>query len=107
WMKEHHGLAVTVNDGVQIPPLADELKLLLFESVRELLLNVVKHANVKSTELNVEVDDNQTLRLTVSDRGAGFDLHALKPAGPNAGFGLFSIRERIELLGGRVAIETA
>ena len=47
------------------------------------------------------------MRVTVSDEGAGFDPCRLLPAGDGGGFGLFSIRERIGLLGGRLEIDSA
>jgi len=44
------------------------------------------------------------LRLTISDKGQGFDLHALVET---TGFGLLSVRERVEFLGGRMKIKSA
>jgi PAS domain S-box-containing protein len=93
-------------DAEQIGPLPDDLTILLFESVRELLFNVVKHARAHSARVNLRLVD-ESLRLTVSDQGIGFDPDAMSPAGGfGGGFGLFSIRERVGLFGGKLEIES-
>ena len=108
WEGERHGLKVDLSIEELLPPLPQDLKTLLFESVRELLFNVVKHADVGSASVGVCRDGGEQLRVTVSDSGAGFDPEALKKAGEvGGGFGLFSIRERLELLGGRMDIDSA
>jgi len=85
-------------------PLPEDLKVLLFESVRELLFNVVKHANTRSAVVNLRHFDG-SLQVTVSDQGVGFDPTAMPAAGEEgAGFGLFSICERLELMGGTFEI---
>jgi CheY-like chemotaxis protein len=68
-----------------------------------LLFNVVKHARVNEARIRVR-RVRRYLCLSVSDRGRGFDPQELREA---AGFGLLSIRERIELLGGRMKICSA
>jgi CheY-like chemotaxis protein len=80
---------------------------LLFESVRELLFNVLKHAGVRQARVSVSLADDGLIKITVADEGAGFDIAGLQARGAQAGFGLFSIRERIDLLGGQVQIEAA
>lgn len=108
WMRARHGLAVEVVCGRDAEPAAEEVKILLFEAVRELLFNVVKHAAVPEARVGLERIGANRIRVVVSDRGAGFDPAAARPAGePGAGFGLFSIRERLERLGGRMTIESA
>ncbi len=80
---------------------------LLFESVRELLLNVLKHAGVKRARVSIRMENGRLFRITVADQGSGFDITRVQARGSEAGFGLFSIRERIDLLGGRVEIDSA
>jgi PAS domain S-box-containing protein len=96
-----HGLIVHVQG--EMPLEADGLKAFLYRAARELLFNVVKHARVKEARIGVR-RWGRYLCLTVSDRGRGFDPQGLTEA---AGFGLLSIRERIELLGGRMRIKSA
>jgi CheY-like chemotaxis protein len=82
--------------------------MLLYESLREILFNVVKHAGVDYVEVGLAVGPDNTLVITVTDQGAGFEPMALDD-GPteNVGFGVLSIRERLALLGGRLEIESA
>jgi signal transduction histidine kinase len=78
-MADKQGLFVeleTEEDG----DLPQDIKLLLFESVRELLFNVVKHAQTRSAMVNVRhIGDH--LQVIVSDQGAGFDPTAMPAAG--------------------------
>lgn len=79
-------------------PLSEEQSVLLFQSVRELLMNIVKHAGTNEARITV-AQSEASLSITVSDRGAGCDVVAAE-TGLEAGFGLFSIRERMKALGG-------
>ena len=86
-----------------------DVRTLLFESVRELLFNVVKHAHVDCVTVDLALDQDDSLCITVTDQGVGFDpitLADLERVG-QTGWGLFSIRERVMLLGGRLEIESA
>ena len=81
---------------------------MLFRSVRELLFNVVKHAKVANARVELSLTADGRVRLTVSDEGVGFDPETLRAwDGTDQGFGLFSLRERLELLGGRLDVESA
>jgi len=104
WMREKHGLAVTLSVEEDVAPAAEDVSILLFESVRELLFNVVKHAKVRSATVRVRPVKAQMVEITVSDEGVGFDPASLKFA--REGFGLFSIRERLDLVGGRLEIHS-
>jgi ligand-binding sensor domain-containing protein/signal transduction histidine kinase len=107
WMSQKHGLSVQLIAEEDISPDAEEIIVLLFESVRELLFNVVKHAQVKSVTVRIERVDSQALSIIVSDDGVGFDPEASKASRESGGFGLFSIRERLDLIGGRLQIDSA
>jgi PAS domain S-box-containing protein len=104
---ERHGLRVRTHIGGERLSLSEEEAVLLFQSARELLLNVVKHAGCPSAEMRLEVVAGN-LHLTVRDDGRGFDSTAVRDSSASGNtFGLFSIRERMESLGGRVDIATA
>ena len=106
WMLDQHHFQVELAIGIR-PGLKEDVKILVFESVRELLLNACKHSNAPGARVSLEQADAGALRVAVSDAGLGFDPAALKPAGEDGGgFGLFSIRERIGLLGGELEIES-
>jgi signal transduction histidine kinase len=110
WVAERmarHGLKVEVVDDGKPKPLHEEVLGFLFQAVRELLWNVVKHA--RTTEAVVRIErPNGVVRVTVEDRGAGFNpsKRSMLPA-EEGGFGLFSIAERVDLLGGKLELESA
>ncbi len=100
-------MAVTVRaDGAEGIQLPEEQALLLFQSVRELLINSSKHAGVGEATVTAECADGR-LRIEVADEGSGFDLAAVSRdgaaetgAGLSSKFGLFSIDERMRAMGG-------
>ncbi|RPI21904.1 MAG: PAS domain S-box protein [Acidobacteria bacterium] len=105
WMADKYGLTVDLSLPEATVTMAQDLKLLLFESVRELLFNVVKHARAESATVGVKCLDDDTLEIMVADNGAGFDAERLNVgASSKVGFGLFSIRQRMELIGGQMEI---
>jgi len=107
WMMAKYGVTVHLQADPQALPEGESLLELLFESVRELLFNSVKHAKVQSARVEL-IREGKYLKIVVSDQGAGFDLQILQSnGGQDAGFGLFSIRERLSLLGGRFAVDSA
>jgi signal transduction histidine kinase len=104
-MQEIYGLRVTVH--VTDHPHVDneELNTLLLRMMRELLFNVVKHADVEEAEVCLE-EDETGVTITISDHGLGFDVvHEL--TNKRNGFGLQSIKERLELFNGQINIETS
>ena len=109
WTRNKYGLEVQVSAD----PLADstrkDVRTLLFESVRELLLNVIKHAQVDRVSVDLGVDPDGMLSIDVTDQGIGFDPAAVvaRAKTRQVGWGLFSVRERLTLLGGRFDIDSA
>ncbi len=98
-----HGLMVDVEVRDRVDSPSDAYKAFLFRAAQEILFNIVKHADVKEARVRLQRRRGQ-LWLTISDRGRGFDPKSLDRT---AGFGLLSIRERVELLGGRMKIWSA
>lgn len=98
-METLHGLRVELKDDGHPKPLSEDARGVLFRAVRELLFNVLKHAKTASASVNLCTIEDR-VRITVEDRGQGFDIRSLH-ANRKHSFGLFSIRERIEYLGGR------
>lgn len=87
-------------------PVSDIFKVMIYQSVQEALLNIVKYAGITECSLVMEKVEEKRIHIIVSDKGKGFDpkIIGLKGAG---GFGLFSIRERIKALGGECKIISA
>ena len=99
-------LLVTVEDDGNPKPLEDQVTVLLFQTVRELLQNVVKHARSKRAAVRCSVANDQ-LMIDVVDPGVGFEVHSINRLPTRqGGFGLFNIRERLKLMGGHVDIHS-
>jgi signal transduction histidine kinase len=81
--------------------LSGEIESTAYRLVQEAINNVVKHAQAERVEVKV-VEAGGTLRLTVRDDGEGFE-----PGRTDGGFGLIGMHERVELVGGRLSIESA
>jgi PAS domain S-box-containing protein len=104
WMSEKHGMQVEVATQTAAPILSEDVKVLVFESVRELLLNVVKHAGTHSAKVSL-VQNGHSLRVSVGDNGVGFDF--ARARGDSESFGLLSIQERLSLIGGGFEVDSS
>jgi PAS domain S-box-containing protein len=105
WLSDQmrpHGLQVHIAGDPSHLDVRDDQAVLVFQSVRELLWNVVKHAESPRAELTWHVELGE-LRVAVEDGGRGF---ADVRAAPGGGFGLLSIRERVALQGGRFDVRS-
>ena len=98
-----HGLVVHARAQDQMLVPSDALQGFLYKAAQELLFNVVKHARANEARMRVR-QCRRFICLSISDRGRGFDPRELRDV---AGFGLLNIRERVELLGGRMKIKSA
>jgi PAS domain S-box-containing protein len=92
-------------------PLPEDQAVLLFQSVRELLINVRKHAGTHQAVVTIEKHEG-ALRITVRDEGAGMDLASAsagteQPSSTSSKFGLFSIRERMLAIGGQFEVASS
>jgi PAS domain S-box-containing protein len=103
-MAARHGLRVRVEAAPTFAVPREAVRVLLFQLVRELLFNVVKHAGVDEATVRLS-ETGGRLELSVADLGAGFDPRALDQAA--TGFGLLSVRRRLELFGGRFDLVAA
>jgi signal transduction histidine kinase/CheY-like chemotaxis protein len=108
WAHDKYGLDVRVSADPVADATRPDIRTMLFEAVRELLFNAVKHARVERVSVDLSPGPNGTLCITVEDEGAGFEPSELATRTRTAqgGWGLFSIRERLALLGGRLEIES-
>jgi PAS domain S-box-containing protein len=102
-VRAQHGLIARVDVPGEMTLQSEPLTMFLFRAAQEMLFNVVKHARVKEAALRVR-RLGRYVGLSVSDQGRGFDPRELKET---PGFGLLSLRERTELLGGRMKIASA
>jgi signal transduction histidine kinase len=107
-MKEGYELDVDLSAQAEYQILDQEIRALLVQMVRELLFNVVKHAGTNEAHLKLWREDERLL-IRVEDKGKGFELQSFRDnTGKSAsGFGLFRMEERLNLIGGRLEIDTA
>ena len=105
-IKKKHSIETKFEDDGQDKPLDDDIRTVLFRNVRELLINVVKHAKAKEVKVSVRKLDAD-IEVCIEDNGVGFDpVEIRSKVAENGKFGLFSIRERLEQLGGHVEIDS-
>ncbi|MCZ7584691.1 MAG: ATP-binding protein [Deltaproteobacteria bacterium] len=97
---QQHGLACESNIDCAGVEFREDLSVLLFRIIREIIINTTKHA--KASRLAVDVyEKNGVLFIRIEDNGRGFDTSRLGDyRGGDTGFGLFNVRERLEHLGG-------
>jgi PAS domain S-box-containing protein len=108
WLAEQayaqHGIRCSFESDQEPKPMAQEVEILLFQMVRELLNNVGKHAAAHFASITVEKVDNN-IRIVVKDDGVGFDPGEVRyDSVSTSGYGLFSIRERLNYVGGHLEI---
>ncbi|HSB01105.1 MAG TPA: sensor histidine kinase, partial [Anaerolineales bacterium] len=96
-MKEQYGLEVNIKVDGKPGQLDKKVQVMVFYAVRELLFNIVKHAETLNAAVNFERHDHE-LRLTVSDQGKGFDDTKIM-SNPKIAHGLLIVSHRLNLLG--------
>lgn len=114
WLGEQmlqHGLVVRVESKTDSLPLSEERAVLLFQSVRELCFNIVKHAGTDHAVVSLTEQSNGEICIRVSDKGRGFDLATSSITAAHQSlsmrFGHLSILERMKALKGRLEIDSS
>jgi PAS domain S-box-containing protein len=111
WLADHaeatYGLRVDLRCGDTANPSGRDVRTLALESVKELLFNVTKHAGTDAVSIEVDADADD-ISLVVEDHGSGFVADDVFRPSRNGGtgLGLFSIRERLALFGGRMEVDS-
>ncbi len=110
WLASHatqrFGVALSFTGSPSTLTLDRNLAITLFQCTRELVYNVAKHANASAGQIELHIQD-QAVLLMVSDNGQGFPSAPMVGSpGTGGGYGLFSVRERLALLGGSLSIES-
>ena len=103
WLSEQmssHGLVIQASIIADRIAIEHQRAAMVYQSVRELLFNVLKHAGIGQATLSVWIEADKDLCITVSDQGRGFDSSSAMKGGIPTKFGLLTMRERIEALQG-------
>jgi PAS domain S-box-containing protein len=103
-MKEQYGLQLRVDVKNDLRHLPDHMRVTLFQAVRETLFNVVKHSGVLQADVTLEKLDGNGC-VTIHDDGHGFDAKTIL-ADPHATHGLAIIRDRLNLMGGTLKVDS-
>jgi PAS domain S-box-containing protein len=104
--QQEHGLRVLFSDDRCGESPGDEIRVMLFKVAREALVNVAKHARATTVALVVTRDD-RFIKLQIEDDGVGFDPDQSEVLRRQSSFGLFSMQERVQQLGGVFTVDTA
>jgi CheY-like chemotaxis protein len=94
---------VEIHDDAPHTVLTEQVLMVTYQCVQELLANILKHADTKRADIYIQRADGY-LEASVIDRGKGFDASVIRGPSEKGGFGLFNIRERLHLLGGRLEV---
>ncbi|MBC7783555.1 MAG: response regulator [Burkholderiales bacterium] len=106
--EERNGVKVKLDLDTSAEPLDEPLRVLLFEAIRELLQNIVRHAHAKNATIKSGLLVGGRIEIIVSDDGCGFEVTALagRQRSPDRPMGLLEIRERLSYIGGDLQIES-
>jgi len=102
-----HGISSYFNDDGETKPMDDDVRIIVFRAVQELITNVVRHAHANSIKVSMWREGSFAY-ISVEDDGIGFDVSEYKSAMLNGEcFGLFSVSAGLEYLGGCVEVESS
>ncbi len=110
WLAENilkkNNIEYKFSDDRKEKPLTDDLRILLFQAVRELLTNIRKHAKAKKVKISIK-RNKDNIQIEIEDNGIGFNTSSLDSyCEKDVGFGLLNIRSRIDVVGGSFEIES-
>jgi PAS domain S-box-containing protein len=105
-LMERHPVRISCDIRDAFKNLNPDVKTIVYQVVRELLNNVMKHGHAQNAHVMIDMENRQ-FRVKVTDDGVGFDPQALGPPTVEGGFGLYSIRERLIAIDGNLRIESA
>jgi signal transduction histidine kinase len=101
-----HPVRIRCDIGDAYKGLDPDVKIFLYQLIRELLNNIVKHSQAQNALVAIDTE-NGMFRVKVTDDGVGFDPEVLGAPTAEGGFGLYSIRERLIAVDGTLRIESA
>ncbi len=104
-VRKKHGLKTAFKAEGLTGSLDQDVRIFLYKAIRELVTNVIKHANANDVTVSIFADDDN-VTVSVRDDGEGFDIDEKEKLrfDRDHGFGLFSIQERLKSYGGTMAI---
>lgn len=104
-IEDKYGLHTSILANEQAIHLSYDSRIILYRIISELMANVIKHANADAIEVKYYLKDHE-LNISVKDNGKGFQYKAESLVTNQSGFGLFSIKERLDSLQGNLRISS-
>jgi PAS domain S-box-containing protein len=105
-IKDRHGIQVQCLFEGNLSSLSQDLNVMVFQVVKELVQNVIKHSGAHGAHIRI-IEASHSIRAIVADDGVGFDGNKNDaPDYVGGGFGLFSIRERVKSFNGNIQIKS-
>ena len=102
--RKNYDMVIDIVRDEQSKPMENDIRTLLFKAVRELLVNVLRHAKAHNTKISIR-SDRDNIRVEVEDDGVGFNASELHSSvNKVSGFGLFNLGERIKYIGGSFGV---
>jgi signal transduction histidine kinase len=106
-VSDDYGLRIEFSSDDRPKPVSQEKRYSVYQVVRELLLNVIKHSKAEKAQLAIKVVDHNLVAHVIDD-GVGFSYSdALVKHQSGRGYGLYNVQQRIEQMGGAFAVESA
>jgi len=111
WLRDQveakHGIRCHLTCEGLSESLDEDTQAFIFRAVKEMGFNAIKHAQAQNLTVDLKTQDD-TVLVTVCDDGVGFDVdQAGARSAVGTGMGLFSIRERLDYMGGRFQVESS
>ena len=105
-LRDEYDIHYQFTDDGKVKPLSQDVLVLLFQSVRELLINVIKHAQAHEVTLDIQ-RWKDSIQIVLVDDGIGFDVEEIVSIpSQHRSVGLFNIRERLDYIGGRLDMDS-
>lgn len=105
-IQDKYDIKIDFKDDGQPATPGNDIRVVLFQAARELLINAAKHSQANKVRISSH-GDGKKIRIRVEDDGIGFNVSEMQPYFvKTGGFGLFNIQERLEQLGGHMEIES-
>ena len=106
-MERRYGLQVDFSSSGELPPMGSEVMQLIYSAVRELLFNVVKHAQIDQARVSLNRDEEGQVQILVEDDGVGFDACTGNWQQRGSGLGLGGMRTRFATIDGSLSVDSS
>jgi two-component system sensor histidine kinase UhpB len=94
----------TTSEGRRLNPA---IEIALYRVIQEAITNILKHAHASYVEIDLDLSQSGCARVRVEDDGVGFDPVQLTAERHDGGVGLWGMQERINLIGGRLTVDSS